>query len=63
MDMMNAPQGQPAEGQDPAALLKQAKDLIDQAIAAMGGEEKAEGMSPEDAFSQGFQGDEVKPKY
>jgi hypothetical protein len=43
MDMMQPQQG-PMEGEDPKALLEQARGLIDKALAAMGGgEEMAEG--------------------
>lgn len=55
--------GPPQAGGDPKAMLTQAKALIDKALAAMGGEEAGDGMSVEDAFGQGFQGDEVKPRY
>lgn len=41
MDMQQLPQEQP-QGEDPAALLKQAQDLIGKALAAMGGEEQTE---------------------
>ncbi len=61
MDMAQPPQPQtPAE--DPAALLKQARDLIDKALAAMGGEPQPEedGMEVEQAFGQGFNGADQK---
>lgn len=60
MDMqMQGGMKQPAEGGDAKAMLMQAKELIDKALAAMGGEEAGEGgMSVEDAFGQGFKGAE-----
>ena len=56
--MGEMPDGQPMDA-DPMAKLKQAKALIEEAMAAMGGEaaEADDGrMGMEEAFGKGFQG-------
>ena len=56
--MGEMPDGQPMDA-DPMAKLKQAKALIDEAMAALGGEEAGEDdgrMGMEEAFGKGFQG-------
>lgn len=58
MDKMgDMPEGQPMDAADPMAKLKQAKALIEEAMAAMGGEAGDDGrMGMEEAFGKGFQG-------
>lgn len=55
--MGEMPDGQPMDA-DPMAKLKQAKALIEEAMAAMGGETEADDgrMGMEEAFGKGFQG-------
>lgn len=58
--MAEMPEGQPMDAADPMAKLKQAKVLIEEAMAAMGGEESGEAddgrIGMEEAFGKGFQG-------
>ena len=51
-------EGQSAEAADPMAKLKQAKALIEEAMAAMGGEAPQDDgrIGMEEAFGKGFQG-------
>lgn len=57
--MAEMPEGQPMDAADPMAKLKQAKALIEEAMAAMGGEAPTEDdgrIGMEEAFGKGFEG-------